>query len=168
MSNIRALEPAQPGSQKSNLDRQGTATRLLKAVLTKSFLEILVVCAVVALAAYSNFNPMLRGTIDAADASRVAGWVYDPLAREEAVEVQLFIDGAFVATQTAGRRREDLVRADVAPDVSHGFSFNLQTQKLAPGPHTVQVFAVRNANGPNKMLSSLTKAPRLIRVPPNP
>jgi hypothetical protein len=168
MMKIRALEPPQPGPQKSKLDPQSKATRLLKAVLAKSFLEILIVCVVIALAAYSNFNPILRGAIDAADASRVAGWVYDPLSREEAVEVQLFIDGVFVATQTANQRREDLVRAEAAPDASHGFSFNLRNLKLAPGSHTTQVFAVRDANGPNKMLTSLSKAPRVIKVPDHP
>src|SRR5262245_24028915 len=101
-------------SDSSTASDSTVATRLLKAVLAKSFVEMLFVCLIATLAAFSNFSPMLRGAIDVADQNRVAGWVYDPQSRGETVEVQLFVDGNFVASQLAGLKREDLVRAEVS------------------------------------------------------
>ena len=141
------------------------ATRLLRAVLAKSFVEILLVCLVATLAAFSNFSPMLRGTIDAANQSRIAGWVYDPNSRAETVEVQLFIDGKFITSQMAGLKRDDLMRAGVAGEGAHGFNFSIGALNLSPGSHLAQVFAVRDANGPNKVLASITKAPRAFNIP---
>src|SRR5215813_6846277 len=92
----------------SNAADSTVATRLLRAVLAKSFVEILLVCLIATLAAFSNFSPMLHGTIDVADQNRIVGWVYDPKSHSETIEVQLFIDGTFVATQMAQLRREDL------------------------------------------------------------
>ncbi len=54
---------------------------------------------VVALAvyfSYTNFNPYFRGSVDAADARTVAGWVVNAAAPAERVEVHLYIDGHFV------------------------------------------------------------------------
>src|SRR5690242_18233381 len=80
-------------------------SRLLKAVVAKSFLEILVFCVVATLAAFSTFSPQLRGAIDVADQTRVAGWVVDPGSPDEALEVQLFIDEKLIASKHADEKR---------------------------------------------------------------
>ena len=91
------------------------ATRLLRAVLVKAGLEIGFVCVIATLAAFHNASPLLRGALDAADQTHVAGWAYDPLSPDAPLDVQLFIDERFVATQRAERLRVDaqisLVRA---------------------------------------------------------
>jgi hypothetical protein len=135
------------------------AIRLLRAVIAKSFIEILLVCVVATLAAFSNFSPRLRGAIDVADQTRIAGWVYDPASPEEKVEVQLFINGDWVATGKANERRDDLVAAGAARTPDHGFTFPVAPLKLFGGNHTVQVYAVRRASGNNKSLIPLSHNP---------
>ena len=54
------------------------ATRLLRAVLVKAGLEIGFVCVLATLAAFQNTSPLLRGALDLADQTQVAGWAYDP------------------------------------------------------------------------------------------
>ncbi len=140
------------------------ATRLLHSVIVKTILELILICVVVSFAAFSNFNPQLRGAIDAADQTRVAGWAYDPQTPGEFIEVQLFIDGQFAAARRADERREDLVRARATENPAHGFSFTVEPLHLAPGRHTAQVYAVRRATGSNKMLLPLVKDPLTFHV----
>ena len=59
------------------------------------------------------WRPLLRGAIDVADQTRVAGWAVAPEAPEVALEVQLFIDGKLVASKLADEERVDLVRSGV-------------------------------------------------------
>lgn len=141
-----------------------TVSRLLHAVIAKSFLEILVICIVVTVAAFSYFNPLLRGAIDAADSSRITGWVVDPLDPDRAMEVQLFLNGSFSMTTRADQPREDLVRAGVAATGAHGFAFPLASLRLAPGTYAVQVYAVRQSAGASKMLLPITRQPRELRI----
>ncbi len=144
--------------------QRNAATRLLRAIIAKSALEIAVVCLVAALAAFSNFSPLVRGAVDVADQRRIAGWSLDPLAPDETVEVQLFIDGQFVAMKRADERRDDLVEAGVAATPHHGFSFAIGALKLAAGEHAAQVYAVREVAGSNKMLTPITRTPNKFRV----
>lgn len=140
------------------------AAKLLRAIIAKSFVEVILVCAVASLAAFSTFSPQLRGAIDVADQTRVAGWVNDPQLAEVALEVQLFIDEKFVASQLADLRREDLVSAGVTARPNHGFSFELEQFNLSIGEHSVRVFAVRDAAGASKILLPVTAAPRRFQI----
>lgn len=151
--------PAQPNDAPPNV-----ATRLLRAVVAKSFVEIALVCVAATLAAFSNFSPLLRGAIDVADAARIAGWAHDPHAPEEALEVQLFIDNQFVATQRAAERRDDLVQAGATRHARHGFTFLLTELRLAPGRHSAQVYAVRNAGAEHKVLLPLARSQATFSV----
>jgi len=139
-------------------------SRLLKAIVAKSFIEIILVCAVATLAAFSTFNPRSRGAIDAADQRRVAGWAVAPEAPEVAIEVQLFIDEKLVASKLADQKRIDLVRSGVTSNPNHGFHFDLTQICLAPGRHTAQVYALRHVAGPNKILLPIAKQPRVFEV----
>src|SRR5262245_15369620 len=133
-------------------EQTSIATKLLSAVLIKSFVEILLVCVVVSLAAFSTFSPQLRGAIDVADQTRVAGWVNDSRSPEKSLEVQLFIDGRFVATVLADLPRDDLVKAGVTTRPNHGFNFEVGQLNLSTGKHSAQVYAVREAAGESKIL----------------
>jgi hypothetical protein len=140
------------------------ATRLLRAVLAKSFIEIALVCLVATLAAFSNFSPLLRGAIDVADGTHIAGWAHDPRAPEEAVEVQLFIDDQFVATRRATEARADLVRAGATRHPDHGFTFPLTELRLSPGVHSAQVYAVRNSGTEHKVLLPLARTQATFNI----
>jgi hypothetical protein len=139
-------------------------SRLLKAVIAKSFVEIILVCVVATLAAFSTFSPQLRGAIDVADQTRMAGWAYDPESPEVTLEVQLFIDENLVASKLADERRVDLVESGAASNPNHGFSFDLRSLDLAPGRHTAQVYALRQATGANKILLPVAKEPGVFEV----
>lgn len=141
-----------------NAAQQRSATKLLQAVLVKTGLEITLICVAVSLAAFSHINPPLRGAIDVADASRIAGWAYDPREPAARLEVQLFVDGRFVAAGRADERRDDLARRGAADDAMHGFTFAVPPLGLAPGRHTLQVFAVHSGSANNKTLLSLTRS----------
>lgn len=140
------------------------ATRLLRAVLVKAGLEISFVCVIATLAAFHHASPLLRGAVDAADQTHVAGWAYDPLTPKETLDAQLFIDGQFIAAQRADQPRPDLVRAGATPTATHGFRFELSGVSLPPGLHTAQVYAVRNAAGKTKSLIPLAKEPFVFQM----
>jgi hypothetical protein len=140
------------------------ATKLLRAVIAKTFLEILFICVLATLAAFKNYSPLLRGAIDVADQTRVSGWTHDPQMPAEVLEVQLFINDQFIAAQRADQRRDDLVRAGATKLPYHGFRFDLTVLNLAEGRHTAQVYAVRTAAGTHKMLVPLAKQPVLFEV----
>ena len=133
------------------------ATKLLRAVIAKAGLEFLVLLVAISLAAYSHLNPPIRGAIDVADATHIAGWAYDPREPTAQLEVQLFIDEQFVATRQAGDKREDLVRAGAAQNAQHGFTFAVPVLRLGTGKHNIAVYAVRPGSGKNKSLLALTK-----------
>lgn len=153
--------PAAPENPPVN---PSVATRLLRAILAKSFFEVLFVCGVATFAAFQNYSPLLRGAIDVADASRVAGWAHDPLAPQTPLDVQLFIDGHFIAAQRANDFRADLVNAGATTQPHHGFQFDLKQVSLVNGSHTAQVYALRTAAGTNKMLLPLAKQPVVFQV----
>lgn len=140
------------------------ASKLLRAVIAKSFVEVALVCVVATLAAFSTFNPQLRGAIDVADRTRVAGWVHDPQSPDQPIEVQLFIDGEFVATMRADEKRDDLVRTGATTQPNHGFSFSIESVDLSNGEHRAQVYAVRAAAGANRILLPITTAPFTFHV----
>jgi hypothetical protein len=151
-------------SEQSIASRPSVATRLLRAVIAKSFIEIALVCVVAPLAAFSTFSPQLRGAIDVADGRRVAGWVHDPRSAGEPLEVQLFIDGKLAATELADGKRPDLVESGVTANPDHGFDFDLAPMNLSPGRHTAQVYALRRAAGANKILLPVAKQPGVFEV----
>ncbi len=139
------------------------ASRLLRAVIAKSFLEVILVCVVATLAGFTTFSPQLRGAIDVADQTRVAGWVHDPQSPADPLEVQLFIDGKFATAKLADEKREDLVQAGVTAKANHGFNFALESLNLPDGEHSAQVYAVRAA-GANKTLLPITTISPTFRI----
>ncbi|MEP7340421.1 MAG: hypothetical protein ABI977_22005 [Acidobacteriota bacterium] len=140
------------------------ASKLLHGVITKSFVEVGLVCVVATLAAFSTFSPQLRGAIDIADATRIAGWVHDPQTPDQPIEVQLFIDGKFIATERADELRDDLVRTGATTQPNHGFNISVESLNLPNGEHQAQVYAVRESSGANKILLPVTTAPHAFHV----
>lgn len=157
---------ARDGAKEILMDQPNSPvpSRLLKAIVAKSFIEIILVCVVATLAAFSTFNPRLRGAVEIANQTRVTGWVVAPEAPEVVIEVQLFIDEKLLASKLAEEKRNDLIRFGVTSNPNHGFNFDLSRIKLAPGLHTAQVYALRHASGSNKILSPIAKQPIVFEV----
>ena len=124
------------------------AERLSRALLAKSLAEALFLVALVVLFSYSHFNPRFRGALDAATAGAVEGWAVDESAPGSQVEVQLFIDGHFVAQRRADRPRPDLLAARRAPRAEHGFRFETPPLPAREAEYEARVFALHATGDP--------------------
>ena len=109
---------------------------------------------------YSTFPPGLRGFGEVTRRGEVAGWAVDASRPGERVEVQLYVDGRFVAQGAATLPRPDVVRAGRAADESCGYSFALPA--LAPGAHVARVYAL-HAPGAGRGLRTLKQLGNPLR-----
>src|SRR5688500_10174580 len=92
-------------------------------------------------AEYAAFSPHLRGFGEVTRRGEVAGWAVDASDPSARVEVQLYVDGRFVAHAAASLPRPDVVAAGRAVDQNCGYSFQLPA--LPAGPHEARVYALR-------------------------
>ena len=137
---LRVPFPAPSGSLAPTA--RGRLTALLFAKLT---LDLLFVAA---LAVYTHavaFHPFFSGSLDSADGASVRGWVVDRERPDAAVEVQLYVDGKFVADVLADQPRPDVSEKGYAPDERHGFVFLLEPELY--GEHQVRVYAAHPSRG---------------------
>ena len=109
---------------------------------------------------YSNINPFFRGSIDAADARTIEGWVVNEAAPDERVEVHLYIDDHFIGRQRADGPRADVLAAGRSRDAYHGFIFT--TPRLPPNrSYEARVYAVHLAgDGARRVLQEIGAASR--------
>jgi hypothetical protein len=109
------------------------------------------VCATAAAGAYavwveySSFPPHFRGFGEVTRKGEVAGWAVDASRPDERVEVELYVDGRFVAHGVALLPRPDVVAAGRAADPACGYRFPLPP--LAEGPHEARVYALHAPGG---------------------
>ena len=158
---------AQPSPQLASLTPRAGA-RLSHLLTAKSFVEALFLAALVTAFSYSHFNTHLRGSLDVADARTVGGWAVDESAPGAQVEVELYIDGHFVARRRADQSRPDVLAAGRAASAHHGFVF--ETPRLPPreGDYEARVFAAHaGADAEHSTLQQIGEAKR-FRVAPNP
>ena len=114
--------------------------RLAALLLAKLTLDLLFVGALAVYAHAVSFHPFFSGSLDSADATSVRGWVVDRARPESAVEVQLYVDGKFVADGFADQPRPDVSARGYASDERHGFVFNFDPPPA--GEHVARVYAV--------------------------
>ncbi|MFM7060981.1 MAG: hypothetical protein ACKOZL_07335 [Actinomycetes bacterium] len=89
----------------------------------------------------------LDGVTNAGDRVHVAGWAIDP-DRAGAVTVHVYVDGVATAVIADGLRT-DLLPIFPAYGAMHGFAVSVPVRA---GPHTVCVYALDDAGGPNPSL----------------
>jgi hypothetical protein len=114
--------------------------RLTTLVIAKLTLDLLFVCALAVYYHSVAFHPFFSGSLDQADGESVRGWVVDRARPESAVEVQLYVDGKFVADGFADQPRPDVSAKGYAPDDRHGFVFAFDRPMY--GEHEARVYAV--------------------------
>ena len=137
-------------------------TRLARYLIAKAIIEAVLVGALAVGFYLTAFNPFFRGTVDEADAQHVYGWAVNERAPGLRVEVQLYVDGRFVASRLADLPRPNVRAAGRAQDERHGFSFD--TPPLGPGEHEARVYVVHESGeGVRRMLQLLGK-PKRFRV----
>jgi hypothetical protein len=134
--------------------------RLTSALLFKGALDLLFVAALAVGAHYVAFRPHFRGVLDKAGPRAVEGWAYDRADPRRPVEVQLYLDGRFVAAGFADRPRPDVRAAGLAAHERVGFDFRLDPPVERPAE--ARVYAVtRSAGGARLTLRQIGGALRI-------
>ncbi|MDQ2937189.1 MAG: hypothetical protein M3R67_06745 [Acidobacteriota bacterium] len=120
------------------------STSLVHVLVGKSIVETLLVGALAVFTFLNVFPPYFHGWSELAD-TRIAGWVVNNASPWERVEVQLFIDGRFVADEIANESRPDVLAAGWSRDEWHGYAFPISS--LNPGSHEARVYALHDSGG---------------------
>ncbi|HEV7797482.1 MAG TPA: hypothetical protein VGO73_04970 [Pyrinomonadaceae bacterium] len=118
------------------------STSLVHVLIGKSILETLLVGALALFAFMTVVPPYFHGWGEVTDTG-ISGWVVNNAAPWERVEVQLFIDGKFVARTVANEPRPDVVAAGWAKDQWHGYTFPLAAH--GAGSHEARVYALHDS-----------------------
>lgn len=118
--------------------------KLAHALIAKSLAETVLVAALGIVFYLSAFPPYFHGWGEASPIG-IAGWVVDRSAPWSSVEVQLFIDGKFVASALASQARPDVVNSGWSRDEWHGYSFLVPL--LPAGVHEARVYALHASRG---------------------
>jgi len=135
--------------------------RLSRALIAKSLAEALFVAALFVAFSYAYFHPRLRGVVDVADTRSVEGWAVDEAEPGRQVDVQLFIDGRFVAQARADRPRPDVLAAGRAASAAHGFRFETPPLPAREADYEARVYALHAAgDGERRTLNQIGKALR--------
>jgi len=134
--------------------------KLAELLIAKSITETLLV-ATIAVAFYLTlFPPFYRGWGETT-ARDIAGWAVNEASPWERVQVQLFIDGNFVAAAVANRSRPDVLAAGWSADEWHGYV--IAAPPLPSGEHVAQVYALHsNGTGTRRTLQMLGDPIRFV------
>ncbi len=132
------------------------STNLAYVLIGKSILETLLVGSLAVIAFLTVLPPSFHGWGEITDHG-VAGWAVNSGSPWERVEVQLFVDGKFFATEVANRSRPDVPSARWALDEWHGYAFEIKS--LTPGPHEARAYALRTSRQATKKSLQLVGTP---------
>jgi hypothetical protein len=111
---------------------------------------------------FSAFPPYYKGWGEVTRQG-IAGWAVDSSSPYSRVNVQLFIDGKFVANAVANQSRPDVRVAGWATDDWHGFSFPIAS--LEKGIYEARVYALTESR--TKQTLQLLGDPILFSVDQN-
>jgi hypothetical protein len=123
------------------------STNLVNALIGKAILETLLVGSLAIVGFLMVLPPSFHGWGEVTDHG-VAGWAVNSGSPWERVEVQLFVDGKFFATQVANGSRPDVPSALWALDEWHGYAFEINS--LSAGEHEARVYALRTSRQATK------------------
>lgn len=129
------------------------SAKLVHLLIGKSIVETLLVGGLAVFSFMTILPPYFHGWGEVTS-SGISGWVVNNGDPWERVEVQLFVDGKFVADGAANQSRPDVSAAGWARDQWHGYSFRLTS--LSPRYHEARVYAVHESGaGARKSLQLL-------------
>jgi hypothetical protein len=117
------------------------SAKIVQALLGKAFAETILVSALAISFFFQSFPPYFRGWGELSN-RQIIGWANNAAHPGSRVEVQLFIDGAFISNQTASQFRPDVRAAGWATDDWHGYRFDLP--QLSTGAHQARIYALHS------------------------
>jgi len=120
------------------------SARLVHLLIGKSIIETLVVGALAVFTFINVLPPYFHGWGEVTETG-ISGWAVNNASPWERVEVQLFVDGKFVADAIANQPRPDVLAAGWGRDEWHGYSFRLSPQSL--GYHEARVYVLHDSGG---------------------
>jgi hypothetical protein len=129
--------------------------KLVNVLIVKSVLDTILVATIAVVVYLNAFPPTFHGWGEAVvQEKRIAGWAVNNADPWTHVEVQLFVDGKLVGTQSAALWRPDVLAAGWSKDEWHGYSFDVSDLKT--GMHEARVYAVHaSGNGARYTLQLL-------------
>src|SRR5260370_34120573 len=101
---------------------KSSSTKLINLLISKSILDTVLVGTLAVGFYIKVFPPRFHGWGEATSHS-ISGWAVNNAAPWDRVQVQLFIDGNFIYTDTAGLARPEVLAAGWSRDEWHGYSF---------------------------------------------
>lgn len=137
------------------------SNKLVHLLIGKSIAETLVVGALAVFTFITVLPPYFHGWGEVTKTG-ISGWAVNNASPWERVEVQLFIDGQFVAAQVADQSRPDVSVAGWAKDPWHGYSFPLT--KLSLHYHEARVYALHDSGAGGRKSLQLVGDPILFFV----
>lgn len=120
------------------------STTLVHVLIGKSILETLLVGALALFGFMTIVPPYFHGWGEVSNAG-ISGWAVNNAAPWDRVEVQLYVDGKFVADTVANLPRPDVRAAGWSKDEWHGYSFRIHG--LAAGRYEARVYALHDGGG---------------------
>ena len=118
------------------------STSLVHVLIGKSILETLLVGALAVFTFINILPPFFHGWGEVTN-SGISGLVVNNAAPWDRVEVQLFVDGKFVATGVANESRRDVMIAGWSKDEWHGYTFPITS--LRAGLHEARIFVLHDS-----------------------
>ena len=132
------------------------STSLVHVLVGKSIAEALLVGALAVFTFITVLPPYFHGWGEVTETG-ISGWAVNNAAPWNRVEVQLFVDGRFMAQGVASGFRPDVLSAGWSRDEWHGYTFPLKG--LSAGPHEARVYALHGSgDGARKTLQLLGNA----------
>jgi len=114
---------------------------LIHVLIAKSIIETLFVSTLMVVYFLDVF-PHFHGVGEMTPPT-ISGWTVNSRSPNERVEVQLFIDGKFVARTIASESRPDVVEGGWSTDECHGFTFPVA--QIEVGYHEARVYAIHDS-----------------------
>ncbi len=129
------------------------STSLVHVLIGKSIVETLLVGALAVFTFITVLPPYFHGWGEVTETG-ISGWAVNNAAPWDRVEVQLFVDGQFMAQGMANRSRPDVLAAGWSRDEWHGYTFPIASLKV--GTHEARVYALHDSGeGARKTLQLL-------------
>jgi len=139
------------------------SSKLIHILIGKAIFEVVLVGAIAVGFNATVFPPTFHGWGEVETNSHsLVGWAVNDQSPWERVQVQLFIDGKFVADQMANLPRPDVANAGWAEDQWHGYNFGKPV--LPDGLHEARVYAVRMSGSRARYTLQQLGDPILISV----
>ena len=129
------------------------STSLVHVLIGKSILETLLVGALAVFAYITILPPYFHGWGEVTETG-ISGWAVNDAEPWARVEIQLFIDGHFIAQSVANKSRPDVLVAGWSKDEWHGYVIPISA--LAQGTYEARVYALHHSgDGARKSLQLL-------------